>query len=470
MRSWVARQLDAPPSLGRLLCIALLARLPAVLWSRGYEFLDAHFQCIEPAYSLLEHGSGAGLSWEWVSGIRSWIYPMLLSRTFVAADLIGLDDPDGRLLVARAAHALGSLLPLWALHRLLTSRCVAPPRAARILWLWAFSGFAVYQGVAPNSTSFAANLVLFACLALPIGGARWATRAGLAIGLAFCCRFQDGLFGPGLLLGSLIARRWRDGFAFATAALLMVAVQGVSDLVAWGMFLHAPIRYVQFNLWGATLWGRESWLVYPGVLLATAPLLHRGLGFVARGGRWLPGVTAALLLFLALHQLSAHRHVRFVTSALWVWMVLWSLGAFGVEGRPLPAGRLARISVTLGVAVHLLGWFPASFLYLQREACETAAVFRERADVGGIALVGINPTGLASPFHSAGPLAMTRVEPPQLAGWLEASGDRVTHVVAREGWELPLPTGWRLEVETVVSPQWTFRKNRGVRVLRVVRG
>jgi hypothetical protein len=45
-------------TLGKYLCFALLLRMPAVFFSRGYDSLDHQYQYVDPAYHL-----GLGGSW-----------------------------------------------------------------------------------------------------------------------------------------------------------------------------------------------------------------------------------------------------------------------------------------------------------------------------------------------------------------------------------------------------------------------
>jgi hypothetical protein len=75
-------------SLRAYLLFGLLVRIPAVFFSRGYDFLDHQFQYVDPAYHL-----ALGGSWwrphDYVQGLRPWVYPGLLALVFRAIAAFG---------------------------------------------------------------------------------------------------------------------------------------------------------------------------------------------------------------------------------------------------------------------------------------------------------------------------------------------------------------------------------------------
>ena len=75
----------SPPRLAIFLAVAVLLRLPAVLWARGYEFADHQFQYVEPAYHLA-FDAAWWRPWEYERGLRSWAYPGLLAGMLRTVD------------------------------------------------------------------------------------------------------------------------------------------------------------------------------------------------------------------------------------------------------------------------------------------------------------------------------------------------------------------------------------------------
>ena len=120
--------------LATFLLLGLALRLPAVVFARGYEFVDQQFQYVDPAYGLAT-GADWIRTWEWQAGLRSWAYPGLLSYILRA---LPIADPDLQMLAVRGVHALLSLLPLAGLWLVVMRwRPLANPQP--VLWLAAAS-------------------------------------------------------------------------------------------------------------------------------------------------------------------------------------------------------------------------------------------------------------------------------------------------------------------------------------------
>ena len=97
-----------------LLVIALIPRLVAVLFSKGYGMHDDHFLIIEAAQSWV---NGYDYN-DWLpkdpltSGAtgHSWFYVGMHYFYFEFMELIGFSDPQGKMYLIRLGHALYSLL------------------------------------------------------------------------------------------------------------------------------------------------------------------------------------------------------------------------------------------------------------------------------------------------------------------------------------------------------------------------
>jgi hypothetical protein len=464
------RAADAP-GLWALLGFALLMRLPAVFFSRGYAFMDEQFQYVEPAWSLRQ-GLPYTMTHEWVRGIRSWVYPWLLSQVMALNSLLGLDDPQVEMGVIRFVHAVCSLLMVVGLRDLIVGR-LKLPASRPVLLLLSANGMAVYLGVHPNAPALATTLVVFAVCEFLHGG-RWrALLAGLALGLAFCCRAQDGVFGLPLFVAGLCARRWRETALLTLAALVMVAVQGFVDLATWGSFLHSTIEYVKYNAveGNSSNWGEEPWFVYPLLVVAISPLLHSGLGYLLRGARLLPAVAGCALLSLAMHQTIAHRAPRFVTTALSLVLLLWAVG-LSLQ----PPGRWRTWSVWAAALLHVVGWFAASFSYQYKANIEAAVHLAAQADNRGVVYYHLIDDATSGSFYYRNP-APRRVyprwgeapDPDQLVARALAENPPPTFLVTRRDREPRLPPGWRMVDPVQFDPFLLPRDSRSLRVWRLTR-
>ncbi len=321
---------ERPWSLGAYLALGLLLRAVAVLCADGYACVDQQYQGLDPAWHLAT-GDDWHRTWEWDSGMRSWVYPGILAAIFRLGLALGITDPDALMLLQRALHALASLLPL-ALCWLLLTRWRPLPQPRLALLVFAFAGAGVHASVQPAGANFAAVLSVAAVLAA-LGPGRWPLLGGALLGLAFCCRFQDALFGP-LIVGTLLfTRAHRKAVWFALGTLPLIALQGLVDLATWGSFLHSPFAYVQQNviLGAAAKWGTEPWwyylllLVLP-MLVLVPPFVRPALAALRRGAGHAALPLVAALGYLLLHSLIGRKAARFVWPALWLLTLTLAMG------------------------------------------------------------------------------------------------------------------------------------------------
>ncbi len=390
--------------LGRYLLLALALRLPAVWWARGYEYIDQQYQSVDPAWHLAT-GLDWHPTWEWIDGIRSWVYPHLLAAVFRAAQTLGCTSPAAAMAFARGAHALVSLLPL-ALFWLLIVRWrpVAAPRLP--LLLVAVSGLFVTIGVQPSASALAATFAVASAIACA-GPGRWPACGGLLLGFAFACRFQEALFGPALVAALLWQRRWRAAIAFAVGCLPGILVQGFSDVAAYGRFLHSPFAYVHSNLvlGAAAKWRAQPWWFYlaAGVaplLVMVPPLLRTAWSRLAAGAAIAPAVLAAGVLHLALHSCVGRKALRFEYAALAMLVVVAAAGL----GSRCGAVRRERWHTALLFVVHGALWVFASAWYHHAGPVQAAeAIRRDAAFDGDLWLVDGDETAIGGMAYLAHP-------------------------------------------------------------------
>jgi hypothetical protein len=364
------------PRLSAYLAFALLLRLPAVLWCHGYEFQDAQYQYVDPAYHLA-YDAAWNRTWEWQDGVRSWFYPALLAGVFRLVDSGGALAPLELMTFVRGLHAVVSLLPLAALWLCIT-RWRPVPRPRPVLLLAAVAGPMVYVGVQPNGPAFAGMLSLAAGLLAMSRHRTHCLCAGLLVGVAFACRFQDALFGFGIAVVQIALRQWRALAWFLIGAGAMVAVQGFVDLVTWGGFLHSPLAYLEFNVMsGASArFGVEPpWFYLPfvvGGLLLWPPFLRRSIAALADGARGLPHLFVAAAIYLVIHSLIGRKAARFVVPAFLMLGLVYATGLLGSPARDW----IDRLQRRLFLALNLCAWLFLSTHWFNRGPIEAALALR----------------------------------------------------------------------------------------------
>jgi hypothetical protein len=358
-RRWLQAVTTGPAwPLAACLAFAFVLRLPAVLFADGYDYVDQQYQYVDPAWHVAS-GQAWHRTWEWIDGNRSWVYPGFLAGVFRVLLWFGLDEPLWLMRAARGVHAAISLLPVWLFWLLVVRwRPLAAPRLP--LLVFAGSGLAIATGVQPSGPALAATLATSAVLAFH-GPRRWPLFAGACLGLAFCCRFQDAVFGVPLVAVALAQRRFAAIGWLLLGCVPGIALQGGVDLATHGAFLGSAWSYFEVNvlLGAASKWQQQPWWFYlvAGVVPVAAlvpPFLGVGWRSLAAGARTLPAAAAAAVLHLAAHSFVARKALRFELAALWLCAAVVATGL----AERAPHERRARGYAAALLAVHgaLLLW------------------------------------------------------------------------------------------------------------------
>jgi len=449
--------------------VALALRAPAVLLAHGFEFVDQQYQYVDPAWHLAT-GAPIHRTWEWIDGVRSQVYPLALAALLRAVTALGVEGPLAALTLVRAVNAIVSLLPLAACWWLVMRwRPLAKPRLP--LLLIALSGLTVH-GVQPSGPALASTLALTAAVLL-VGPGRWPPLlAGLCLGFAFCCRFQDALFGPAFL-GVLLWQRRRAAAAWFVAGCVPgIVTQGLVDLHTVGGFLLVPWRYVQTNvgLGAAEKWQTQPWWFYaiagvvPTVMLVPG-LLRVAWARLCAGGVLVPTVLAGAVLHLGLHSFIARKALRFEYPALAMLLVVVAIGLAAA------AGQAARWHLRLLLVMHCGLWAWTSFAFGNAGAVRAALWLSRQPDfTGAVLVVGGDPTSLGGYFHLRPPAdrAVGVARADFTTFWAQNSG-RFDHVVfVREPLPMEPPVA-SLELVAEFTGQFDQRRSDRRFVYRPVR-
>jgi hypothetical protein len=368
-------------SLGHYLAVAFLLRLPAIVFSRGYDFLDHQFQYIDPAYHIAFDGSWHQYH-DYVQGLRSWVYPGILAGIFRAVAWMGITEPRAMMAATRFVHGAVSLVPLAALWVLIV-RWLGWRNQRPLLLFVAANALVVYSGVQPTGPTFAVGLALTAFFLFHGPGRIWPFVSGILLGLSFACRFQDAFYGPVLLAAGLLQKRWGASLAFVVGASITVTLQGLVDLWTWGSFLHSPFRYVSWNIFegAATSYGQQPVWYYAaflcGVLILVPPFLKSGLEALAEGGRRLPVLAVAAVSYVVLHNLVTRKSFRFIIASVILLLIVY---ASALIFRKVEESKLRSVHRTVFVTAHVLALVAASFWYPHRGPVEAALTLGAQKD------------------------------------------------------------------------------------------
>ncbi|MBU2654542.1 glycosyltransferase family protein [Acidomonas methanolica] len=372
-----------------LICaLALALRLALLLFVPFVWRVDEIFQYAEPAHRLLT-GDGV-VTWEWRSGLRSWLLPGVIAGLMRLAFALGLGHS---LLFAQGGLcllSLGLVAAAWSF-----GRAAVGTRGA---WICAMT-----MAVWPDPVIFASRTLTEAQggLALDVGallGATFLERRrlpsglqalliGLLLSLGMVIRLQ---FAPGTAVGLLFCLiAWRGSPAATIGLVLGAAIPVLGQGILDALTLGAPFRSVWTNFainylaHRADAYGVRSGGFYLGQMAAFwgAACLPVGLGCYwafrtqLRPGRLLlAGVAAAILLS---HSVIPHKEASFIYPALPLILVLAGTGLAQRWGGDV---RLAAAILCSAGLVFVSGYWPhlhhrrgpyeaSRMLYAHRDAC-----------------------------------------------------------------------------------------------------
>ncbi|MDR0566844.1 MAG: glycosyltransferase family 39 protein [Prevotellaceae bacterium] len=358
----------AQKPLACILTVALLLRLVAAIFARGYGMYDDHFYVIEEAGSLVDSVDAFG----WLPGSPNnagpaglnLVYMGLHYLLFTLLNAVGLTAPDAKMYVVRALHAVYSLSIVYFGYKI-AGRYAGKKPAAQVGWLLAAFWFMPWLSVR--------NLVEVHCIPFLLWGlwmyikrdspgVKTVLLSGLVAGLAFSIRYQAIFMLAGFGLALLCLRQFRSALVWGGGALFsMVAVQGCVDLYFWGKPCVEFIEYLHYNLV----------VVQPGDYPGGGPFKYVALiagilippvsvfifaGFFARWRKYLL-LFLPSFIFLLFHSFFVNKQERFILTIVPFIIILGAMGwseLLAAYGKVAWLQKLARGSWKFFVVANAL--------------------------------------------------------------------------------------------------------------------
>jgi hypothetical protein len=329
--------------LQQLLIIGFLARLVSVIFSKGFGFLDDHFLIIEASQS-------------WVDGhdYNNWLpdpskpertaqghplfYVWLHYVFFSFCKMIGIHDPQTKMMLVRLIHAFYSLL-----HIKYGYKITKHYSNAKVAWyvglfmaLYWFMPFLCVR-----------NLAEFVCVP-PILIAIWLLIkpnktfknyffVGLLFGIAFSIRFQIAFVLAGIGIALLINKTsFKNILSIVLSFFVFVGVtNGLVDFILWKKPFAEFLEYVNYNLNNAHAYGTDNWHMYFDLIFG---LLVPPLSFLLFAGyfyTWkkIPFLFWPVLIYLTFHSYFPNKQERFVLTVFPLLIIAGTIGMFQIYER-----------------------------------------------------------------------------------------------------------------------------------------
>jgi len=385
------------------LLAAMVVRLLAVLFSKGFGMLDDHFLVIEAAQSWVDGTDynnwlpKAGQDVPTPSG-HSFFYPGIHYLLLKGMQSMGILDPQVKMVFIRLLHALYSMITVYYGYKIaekLTNKQVAWQVGwlLGLLWFWPFL--------------CVRNLVEVACIPMLVLATWIAVKddrstfkkyllIGILLGVAFNIRFQSVLFAGGFGLALLFGRKWIGAIGCMAGWLLCaVTVQGSIDMFIWNHPFVEFIEYVRYNLENAETYGKQPWynylLLLSGILIPPISLFLL-FGFFTGFRRYLI-LFLPSLVFLAFHSYFPNKQERFILPIIPFVIILGSISWHQFTGKSdfwINRERLMRGCWIFFWVLNSIPLLVVSVSYSKKNRVEAMSYLRLQGDVTNLLIEDSN--------------------------------------------------------------------------------
>ncbi len=318
-----------------IVLVGLFFRTLAVIFSKGFGMLDDHFLVIEASQSWVDgydYNNWLPSSGRVIPDGHSLFYSGLHFLLFSLCKWLGFNDPQGKMYIVRALHALWSLLVIiygYKITEHFAGRNVARQAGMILSILWFVPMLAVR------------NLIEVVCVP-PLMIATWMlvnpeskekmrtyACAGVLCAMAFNIRFQSLFFIGGIGLVLLFQKQWKRFFWFSLWLLIAVfSVQGIVDMLIWKRPFAELAEYVKINYANANTYINGPWYKYieliGGILLPPISLFLM-FGFM-RSWKKYPVLFWPGFIFFAFHSSFPNKQERFIYPVIPFVIVLGCIG------------------------------------------------------------------------------------------------------------------------------------------------
>ena len=365
--------------------LAILFRLLAAIFAKGWGMLDDHFLVIEAPQSWVfgyDYNS-------WLPGSKdnigpsghNFFYPGIQFLLFTGMKWLQINDPQIKMLIVRILHGAFSLITVYFGYRIVER--LEDKKSAKLAGIL----LAVYFFMPWTSVR---NLVETVCIPFlmlgfwqlikpgniskPFGA--W-FMAGIFFGLATDIRYQSILFPLGVFIIALFQGKWKETAGIVVGFVCsFLVVQTLIDLFIWGYPFAEFMGYINVNITGRYSFFTLPWYNYlltVGGILLPPVSLFLFYGFIRGWKRYLLLFFPAALFF-AFHSYFPNKQERFILPFI---PFLIMVGSMGYYRYLAPSGfwsrrkKLLQACWTFFWVVNLLLLVGLTFMYSKRAQVES---------------------------------------------------------------------------------------------------
>lgn len=310
-----------------IIAVALVLRLLAALFAKGYGMHDDHFGPIEQPQSIIDNYS----IWEnrGTPHGHSIVYPGIHYYLFISMEAAGIEDPQSKMYIVRILHAFYSLLVVifgYRIIHLISGRDIARKAGLTLALFWLMPFMSVRNLIEMVSIPpMMAGLYYI----LKKKNSKQIILAGAFFAFAFIFRYQTALVlgGAGFVL--LFRREFKAVLLIAAGFLgALFLIQGIVDWMAWGYPFAAIHKYVEYNASHSGDYTSGPWyrfiLTSIGALIPPMSLALL-FGYFRTWKKYAP-IFFGALLFFAFHSYFPNKQERFILPVVPIILMLGIAG------------------------------------------------------------------------------------------------------------------------------------------------
>lgn len=388
--------------------IALIFRLMAAFFAKGYPFHDDHFCVIRPASN-------------WAQGIPHWIdvdtppahsvfYAGINSVFMWVMAELGMSDSMNKVTVIRVIHAFYSLLIVSLSFKI--TEIISNIRAAKLVgWvlgvLWFMPNFSV---------QFLAEIV---CIPPLLAGFYFLVKdqkrtlhtwliAGLFFGLAFTIRIHTMFFISGLGLLLLIRKKWMSAIIITIGFIISsFLVTGIIDIIFWDYPFQSVLNYFAFHEENATSVVNGPVYRYLLTILgfAVPPISVLLFWGYYKGRKYYLELFMASLFFLLFHSFFPHKQERFILPFFPFFIIMgivgWEMVIKNVEWVKNRM-KLFNSFWTFFWIMNIVGAFVLALTYNRKDRVEPFYYLSKKTDITSIVLESERSSPKQAPVYYLG--------------------------------------------------------------------
>jgi hypothetical protein len=320
-----------------IMWLAIITRLVAAIFSKGFGMHDDHFLIIEPAQSWVDgFDHDDWLPWNQAEGEErayNFFYVGIMYLILLFLKTAGITNPQTVMFIVRLLHGAFSITTVYLGYKI-TEKLSDKKSAGTVGLILAVLWLIPFVSVR--------NLVEVVCIPFLMYGTwlfvkehhaknilSYALLSGFIIGIAFSVRYQTILFAGGLGLSLLILKRWKEAIIYGVGFFTSVAlIQGGLDLFMYSEPFKALQAYIDYNMIHSHDYFIMPWYNY--ILLILGILIPPVSIFIFYGFLriWKKHVLIFLptMVFFAFHSYFPNKQERFILPILAFIIILGIIG------------------------------------------------------------------------------------------------------------------------------------------------